>query len=64
MMLRMAPAAIAATPDYVYVVRGNTLYQFDAKDLKLLNKATLEEDERPFAGRLRDRVGGAGQGQR
>ena len=42
------PAALAAQGDYVYVVRGNTLYQFQAKDLKLVKKATLEE-EPPFA---------------
>lgn len=42
----MAPAAITATGDHVYVLRGNTLYQFSAKDLKLLHKVALE-DERP-----------------
>lgn len=43
------PVAICATADYVYVVRGNTLYQFEAKELRLLKKVTLEE-ERPFPG--------------
>ena len=33
--------AIAASGDYVYVVQGNTLYQFSAKTLKLVNKAQL-----------------------
>lgn len=36
--------ALAAHGEYVYVLRGNTLYQFAAKDLKLVNKVTLEED--------------------
>ncbi len=39
--------ALAAHGDYVYVLRGNTLYQFAAEDLKLLNKVRLEE-ERPM----------------
>ena len=34
-------AAIAATSEYVYVVQGNTLYQFSAKTLKQTNKAEL-----------------------
>lgn len=33
--------AIVATAEYVYVVQGNTLYQFSAKTLKLANKAEL-----------------------
>lgn len=33
--------AIAAAGDYVYVVQGNTLYQFSARTLKLVNKAEL-----------------------
>jgi hypothetical protein len=33
--------AIAATADYVYVVQGNTVYQFSAKTLKMVNKAEL-----------------------
>ena len=34
-------AAIAAAGEYVYVVQGNTLYQFSANTLKLRNKAQL-----------------------
>lgn len=40
----MAPPVMVATADYVYVLRGNTLYQFSAKDLKRLNTATLDAD--------------------
>lgn len=36
------PVAICAKDRYIYVVRGNTLYQFTAKELKLLKKVTLE----------------------
>ncbi len=36
--------ALAAHGDYVYVLRGNTLYQFAAKNLELVKKVTLEED--------------------
>jgi hypothetical protein len=46
-MAMMQPAAICATADFVYVVRGNTLYQFEAKELQLVKKVMLEE-ERPF----------------
>ena len=37
------PAAITAAGESVYVVQGNTLYQFNAKTLKLTNKAQLVE---------------------
>lgn len=33
--------AIAATSEYVYVVQGNMLYQYNAKTLKLANKEEL-----------------------
>jgi len=39
---------MAAQGEYVYVVRGNTLYQFQVKGLTLVKKVTLEE-EPPFA---------------
>ena len=47
----MPPAPVmVATGDYVYVLRGNALFQFSAKDLKLLNRAVLpEERPRPMA---------------
>ncbi|MCX6361616.1 MAG: hypothetical protein NT029_17570 [Armatimonadetes bacterium] len=38
-----APVMVA-TAEYVYILRGNTLFQFSAKELKLLNKVTLEEE--------------------
>lgn len=52
------PAALAVQGDYVYVVRGNTLFQFQVNGLKLVKKVTLEE-EPPFApmGRPRQQPG-------
>lgn len=44
-----APAICALALDghnYVYVVKGDTIYQFDAINLKLMNKAPLEEERR------------------
>jgi len=38
--------ALTAQGDYLYVVRGNTLYQFQAKGLTLVKKVTLEEEPR------------------
>jgi hypothetical protein len=35
------PSAMAVADGYVYVLKGNTLYQFSAKTLKLANKAEL-----------------------
>ena len=45
-MMRPDTPVMVATAEYVYVLRGNTLYQFSARDLKQLNKVMLE-DERP-----------------
>lgn len=42
-MLQNMGVGIFANEKYVYVVKGNTLYQFKAEDLTLVNKATLEE---------------------
>lgn len=39
--LALGQVAVAANNEYVYVVRGNMLYQFSAKDLKLLNSTEL-----------------------
>lgn len=41
--------------DHVYVLHGNTLYQFAAEDLKLVKKVSLQEEPRfgPPAGRRR-----------
>ncbi|MCC7491441.1 MAG: hypothetical protein IT204_03800 [Fimbriimonadaceae bacterium] len=48
----MLQTQICATDDFVYIIRGNMLYQYSALDLKLLNKATLETPEMPqLAGR-------------
>ncbi len=37
------PVAIYANDKYVYVVRGNVLYQFDAETLQLKNRVILED---------------------
>ncbi|NUQ00175.1 MAG: hypothetical protein HUU35_10010 [Armatimonadetes bacterium] len=41
---------MVATDDFVYILRGNTLYQYDTTELKLRNKATLEMPEMPPGG--------------
>lgn len=43
------PVAIYANDKYVYVVRGNVLYQFDAETLQLKNRVILEEIVPPGA---------------
>ena len=43
--------AICAAGDYVYVVAGSTLYQFNAADLKIVNKSPIEIEPRPRPGR-------------
>ncbi|MGQ9487918.1 MAG: hypothetical protein ACUVTY_08755 [Armatimonadota bacterium] len=68
----LGQVAVAANNEYVYVVRGNMLYQFSAKDLKLINSAELPRPQirRPAAGaqgqqqtqpRLRRRLQDQGQ---
>ena len=46
-MMRMGPppAALTATDKYVYVLRGETLYQFSADGLRLLAKSELPRPE-------------------
>lgn len=49
-----APPAMTATDRHVYVLRGNTLYQFDVNGLKLVGQAQLPEmppGGRPGGGR-------------
>ena len=43
-------ASIAATDKYVYILRGNTLYQYSVEGLKLLAKAELPQQPRPQGG--------------
>lgn len=40
-----AANAVAAYGDFVYVLRGNTLYQYRADGLKLVTKVTLPDDQ-------------------
>ena len=53
MMGGMQPV-VTATERYVYVLRGDTLFQYSAEGLKLVAKATLPQDEN------RQRPGGGG----
>ena len=39
--MMMGPASIAAAGNYVYVLRGNTLYQLSASDLSVTNQKAL-----------------------
>jgi len=39
--MMMGPASIAAAGNYVYVLRGNTIYQLNASDLAVNNSKTL-----------------------
>ena len=48
--LRNTGVAIFANAKYVYVVHGNTLYQFTAEDLELVNEISLQP-KTPPAGR-------------
>lgn len=52
----MQPASIFATGEFLFIVRGNTLYQYDVKTLKQINKVQLETDLPAWGG------GQAGQG--
>jgi hypothetical protein len=49
-------ASVAASGNFVYVVSGNTLYQFSVDGLKLVAKTTLPTAER-------GQGGGRGQGR-
>jgi len=40
-------AQMAATADYVFILRGNTLYKYDVKTLKLEGKAEVEMPTTP-----------------
>jgi hypothetical protein len=45
MMRMMSRPTMTATDKYVYILRGDTLYQFSADGLKLLGKAELPRPE-------------------
>ena len=47
MMGMMGGAAIAVSGDAVFVVRGNTLFKFDAETLELLAQAEMPMPEMP-----------------
>jgi hypothetical protein len=36
------PTSMTATPQYVYVLRGNTLYSFDARTLRQVGRTTIQ----------------------
>ena len=44
-------AQMTATADYVFILRGNTLYKYDIKELKLQGKAELEMPTPPRSSR-------------
>ncbi len=59
----MRPASgssVAASGNFVYVVSGNTLYQFSTDGLKLIAKTTLPTVERGGADGAAGRGGGGG----
>ena len=51
-------ASVAASGNYVYVVSGNTLYQFSVDGLKLVAKTTLPLSDRGQGGRGQGRPDG------
>lgn len=44
--MMLGGASLCAAGDFVYVLRGNTLYQFLARELKLVNQVQLPEPPR------------------
>jgi len=67
MMMGGGPASIAATGDFIYVLRGNTLYQMKSSDLSLVTQKDLPRGpgrgNGGFPGGGGDGQGGAGNGQ-
>ena len=59
----MGGVAICANESYVYVVKGNTLYQFEADGLKLVERVALEENPPPPRGPGQRRGGRRGPPQ-
>ncbi len=55
----MQPASIFATGEFLFIVRGNTLYQYDVKTLKQVNKVQLETEPMPAGGGPGGADGGA-----
>ena len=47
--MRMGPAALAASGDYVYVLRGNTLFQLKSSDLSVAAQKDLPAPTPPPA---------------
>jgi hypothetical protein len=58
MGMMMAPAVVTATDRYVFVLRGNTLFQFDVNGLRLLAQTQLPGG----GGQGGGGAGGSGQG--
>jgi hypothetical protein len=58
-------ASVAASGNYVYVVSGNTLFQFSVDGLKLVAKTTLPTVQKAGEGGAgRGEGGGGGRGNR
>lgn len=55
-----ASVAVATTDKYLFVVKGNNVYQFDVNTLKLLNTASLKPEKKDrrkdFRNRIEERV--------
>lgn len=47
-MMDSGGVAIAVTSEYIYVVKGNTLYQFNARTLKQTNSVQLAQQPQPM----------------
>ena len=56
-------SSVAASGNYVYVVSGNTLFQFSVDGLKLVAKTTLPTVDRGGVDGSAGRGGGRGQGR-
>jgi hypothetical protein len=56
-------AAVAASGDYVYVVSGNTLFQYNVNGLKLVTRTTLPTQTRGEGGGRGEEGANAGGGR-
>ena len=63
MMGALQPGAIFATDKNVYVLRGETLYQFRASDLELVKKVTIPSSFPPQPIDVGEVGGGSGPAQ-
>lgn len=62
--LGLGGAALAANSDFVFVLRGNTLFKYDIKTMKLEGKAEIEAPMPPREGGPEGRREGGREGRR